>query len=134
MKRDDLVRIGHIIDAAEAALRFVNGRKREELAVDEMLRFALVQAVQVVGEAAGKLSAEARLELDDIPGRASSPCAIASCTPTCMSTRTFYGPRWSNTCRGLSCAFAECPVCREVAWSCDNRLRRHRPRYSAHGP
>ncbi len=67
MRRDDLVRIRHIIDAAEAATRFVNGRKREDLDADELLRFALLQAVQIVGEAASKLSMEARQELADVP-------------------------------------------------------------------
>jgi uncharacterized protein with HEPN domain len=67
MKRDDLVRIRHIIDAAEAAIRFVSSRKREDLDADEMLRFALLQAVQIVGEAASKLSADARQELADVP-------------------------------------------------------------------
>lgn len=67
MKRDDLVRIRHIMDAAEAALRFFSGRKRDDLDADEMLRFALLQAVQIVGEAASKLSMEARNELADVP-------------------------------------------------------------------
>lgn len=48
-------------------MRFVSGRKREDLDADEMLRFALLQAVQIVGEAAGKLSVEARNELPDVP-------------------------------------------------------------------
>ena len=66
MKPDDLVRIRHMIDAAEAAIRFVGSRKREDLAADEMLRFALLQAIQIVGEAASKLSLEARQELADV--------------------------------------------------------------------
>jgi uncharacterized protein with HEPN domain len=67
MKRDDLVRIRHMIDAAEAAIRFVSDRKREDLDSDDMLRLALLQAVQIVGEAASKLSVEARNELGDVP-------------------------------------------------------------------
>jgi uncharacterized protein with HEPN domain len=56
-----------MIDAAESALRFVQGRARVELESDEMLRFALVRAVEIVGEAASKVSDEARTELPQVP-------------------------------------------------------------------
>ena len=40
MDLTDVTRIEHMIDAAESALRFVNGRRREELESDQMLTFA----------------------------------------------------------------------------------------------
>jgi uncharacterized protein with HEPN domain len=67
MSRDDDVRIRHMIDAIEAALRFAKGRERADLDTDEMLLFALVRAVEIVGEAASKLSAEGRGQLPQVP-------------------------------------------------------------------
>ncbi len=67
MSRDDTVRIRHMIDAIEAALRFAAGHSRSDLDVDEMLLFALVRAAEIVGEAAGKLSAEGRAQMPQVP-------------------------------------------------------------------
>ena len=67
MQVEDIVRIRHMIEACESALAFAKGRVRADLDIDKMLQFALVQAVQIVGEAASKVSAEARAELPDVP-------------------------------------------------------------------
>jgi uncharacterized protein with HEPN domain len=67
MPRDDEIRVRHMIDAIEAALRFAEGRRRSDLDSDEMLLFALVRAVEIVGEAAGKVSAEGRAEIPQGP-------------------------------------------------------------------
>jgi uncharacterized protein with HEPN domain len=67
MSPRDGVRLKHMIDAGEDALRFVSGRARADLDRDVMLRFALVHAVQIIGEAASKVSAEGRAELPDVP-------------------------------------------------------------------
>jgi len=66
MRPDDLVRLKHMQDATASALRFVSGRSRQDLDSDEMLLFALVRAVEVIGEAASKVSAAGRAELPDI--------------------------------------------------------------------
>ena len=42
-----------MIEATETALNFVTGRKRAELNSDQMLLFAVVRAIEVIGEAAG---------------------------------------------------------------------------------
>ncbi len=60
MKADDAVSIRHMIDASESALRFVAGKQPIDLEKDEMLRFALVRAIEIVGEAAARVSAETR--------------------------------------------------------------------------
>jgi len=54
-------------DALNAAMRFVAGRKRADLDTDEMLLFALVRAIEIVGEAASKVTAETRAEMTDLP-------------------------------------------------------------------
>jgi uncharacterized protein with HEPN domain len=67
MNAEDRVRLRHIADALNSAIRFTGGRQREELDGDEMLAFALVHALQIVGEAAGKVSAETRIGNPEVP-------------------------------------------------------------------
>jgi uncharacterized protein with HEPN domain len=67
MKRHDRVRLRHMADAMDAAMRFVEGRNRSDLESDEMLLFALVRAIEIVGEAASKMSDEARAEMPELP-------------------------------------------------------------------
>jgi uncharacterized protein with HEPN domain len=67
MNPDDRVRLRHILDALNAAMRFVRGRRRSDLDTDEMLLFALVRAIEIVGEAASKISDETRAAMPDVP-------------------------------------------------------------------
>jgi uncharacterized protein with HEPN domain len=60
---DDLVRLRHMRDAAQQAVQFCVGRARSDLDSDVMLRFALVHAVTVLGEAASRVSADTRSAL-----------------------------------------------------------------------
>lgn len=54
MNPHDRVRLQHMADAIASAQRFAHSRTRNDLATDEMLLFALVRAVEIVGEAAAK--------------------------------------------------------------------------------
>ncbi len=67
MQHEDRVRILHMIDAAEAVAQFVAGRSREDLEQDRMLLFALAHAIEILGEAANKVSPEARAAASQIP-------------------------------------------------------------------
>jgi uncharacterized protein with HEPN domain len=69
MPPEDRIRILHMIEAAESALNFVSGRRRADLNADRMLHFALVRAIEVVGEAASKISETTRGATADIPWR-----------------------------------------------------------------
>lgn len=60
MTRPDEIRIRHMIEAGERALAFATGRSRADLDSNEMLRFALVKLVEIVGEAAKQVSDETR--------------------------------------------------------------------------
>jgi len=64
---DDAVRIRHMIEAAQTAQRFLEGRRREDLGADEMLRFAVVQGLQIVGQAASKVYTETRSATPSVP-------------------------------------------------------------------
>jgi uncharacterized protein with HEPN domain len=67
MPPEDRIRILHMIEAAESALNFVGGRRRADLNADRMLLFARVRAIEVVGEAASKISETTRGATADIP-------------------------------------------------------------------
>lgn len=69
MRPEDRVRVLHMRDACRSVARFVEGKTRSDLDRDEMLRFALVRAVEIVGEAAAKVSADTRQRAPDIPWR-----------------------------------------------------------------
>ena len=67
MRADERVRVAHMIDAANAAIGFVSGRTRAELDADRMLLFAVVRAIEIVGEAAVGIGPEARAVAPDVP-------------------------------------------------------------------
>lgn len=67
MSPDDRWRIAHMLEAAEHAVAFLHGHARSDLGHDTMLRFALTRAVEIVGEAASKVSEEGRAELPNVP-------------------------------------------------------------------
>jgi uncharacterized protein with HEPN domain len=50
-----------------AASKFIEGRSRHDLDEDLMLVFALARAVEIIGEAASKLSSEGCAELPAVP-------------------------------------------------------------------
>jgi len=56
-----------MIEAAETACNFVSGRARADLDSDQMLLFALVRAIEIVGEAASKISPATRQSSSDVP-------------------------------------------------------------------
>ncbi len=67
MRKDDVIRLRHMLDAAQEARRFTANRRREELDQDRQLVWALVKAIEIIGEAAHQLSPEAKDELPNIP-------------------------------------------------------------------
>lgn len=67
MRDDDRIRIRHMVDAAEAVGQFIAGRRREDLDRDRMLLFAVVRAIEILGEAAARVSEETRQGVTDVP-------------------------------------------------------------------
>jgi uncharacterized protein with HEPN domain len=70
MNNKDIIRLRHMIEAAEDVQRFIDGRQRSELDTDRMLLFALVRAIEIIGEAANKVSDETRSIAAGIPWKA----------------------------------------------------------------
>jgi uncharacterized protein with HEPN domain len=56
-----------MVRAAETACDFVSGRTSGDLDTDQMLVFALVRAIEIVGEAASRVSTPTRQVTAEIP-------------------------------------------------------------------
>jgi uncharacterized protein with HEPN domain len=67
MNPDDRIRLTHMAEALRHAIRFTQGRSRGDLDSDAMLMFALLYALQTVGEAANNVSQDTRRKLSQIP-------------------------------------------------------------------
>jgi uncharacterized protein with HEPN domain len=67
MRDDDRVRILHMIDAAEALEEFALGKKRGDLDTDRMFLFAVVRAIEVIGEAASRVTRETQDATPEVP-------------------------------------------------------------------
>lgn len=69
MPPEDVVRLRHMVDALKSVQRMIAGRDRADLDRDEMLRLALTRAIEVVGEAAGRVTEATRQTATHIPWR-----------------------------------------------------------------
>ena len=67
MAPEDLIRVRHMVDAVREALAFAHGKSRTELDHDRMLALAIIKELEIVGEAAAKVSAEGRGAYPVIP-------------------------------------------------------------------
>ena len=63
----DEIRLRHMRDAARDALSFVEGRTKEQAASDRQLTLALIKSLEMVGEAASKVSEDTRITHPSIP-------------------------------------------------------------------
>lgn len=69
MPRDDLVCLGHMLDMAGKALELIHEKTRESYDYDHALRLALTHLIQVIGEAARRISPEFHQKYPQIPWR-----------------------------------------------------------------
>ena len=67
MNPADRLRLEHMLASARAAMSFASGRSRENLARDRMLLRSIERELEIVGEAANKVSKECRLAHPEIP-------------------------------------------------------------------
>ena len=64
---DDALRLRHMLDAAREARAFVAGKQRTDLDEERPLALALVKLIEIVGEAASRVSAAERQRRAGIP-------------------------------------------------------------------
>jgi uncharacterized protein with HEPN domain len=67
MRKADEIRLRHMLDAAEEAVGFCAGVSREDLTRQRMLALAVVKDLEIIGEAAAKVSADVQQGLSSIP-------------------------------------------------------------------
>ena len=72
MPPEDRIRLRHMLEAAETAVEFMRSKDRSALESDRMLLFAVVRAVEILGEAAGRVTGETQERYADLPWRAAS--------------------------------------------------------------
>ena len=70
MNDDDKMRLGDMLDTARKAQSFIEGKTRASLDEDDMLLFAVVRAIEIVGEVANQISQDTRDALPQIPWQA----------------------------------------------------------------
>jgi len=56
----DMARLWDMLDAARAAVEFTRGHRYEDLLADRMLRSAVERSLEIIGEAARRVSQEVR--------------------------------------------------------------------------
>jgi uncharacterized protein with HEPN domain len=67
MQKDDQIRLRHMLEAAKEALSFAQDETRASLEKDRKLELALVKSIEIIGEAAVKVTDKCRKDLPHIP-------------------------------------------------------------------
>ncbi len=67
MHKADSVRLRHMLDAARDALSFVSGKSRVDLDTSRMLALSLVKSIELIGEAASRVSPACQSTCPGIP-------------------------------------------------------------------
>jgi uncharacterized protein with HEPN domain len=67
MLRPDIVRLQHMVDAANEAISFAADKSKTELETNRALALAVVKSIEIFGEAANKVSPELRSRSPEIP-------------------------------------------------------------------
>ena len=66
-EKDDISYIWDMLDAAKAVREFITGRSYQDYLIDRMLRGAVERHLEIIGEAAGKVSEAFRDAHPEIP-------------------------------------------------------------------
>ena len=67
MPLNDGIRIRHIIEAAESAQRFCDAMDEAAFRADEKTQRAVIQCLEVIGEAARHVAEPTRVQIPDVP-------------------------------------------------------------------
>ena len=67
--KNDLIRLEHILKAAQDIIRFTKGKTKTDIKTDEILILALIKEIEIMGEAASRLSAETKEKFSSIEWR-----------------------------------------------------------------
>ncbi len=65
--KEDVIRLKHMLDAARDVISFTQNKTRSSLDTDKMLGFSLVRCIEIIGEAASKITKQSYDEFPQIP-------------------------------------------------------------------
>jgi len=66
-RHDDRVRLRHMLDHGREAVTMLEGRSRGDLDLDRQLNLSIVRLLEIVGEAAARVTPEIHDALPDLP-------------------------------------------------------------------
>lgn len=66
-RHDDIVRLQHMLEHAREAVAMTEGKERADLRRERMLELSLIRLIEVVGEAAARVSPEGQTKYSPIP-------------------------------------------------------------------
>jgi len=66
-RRDDTVPMRHMLDHTREVVAMVHGRTRQDLDTDRTLQLSLTRLIEIIGEAAGRVTAAGRARYPEIP-------------------------------------------------------------------
>ena len=67
MAKDDSVRLRHMVDSAMEAVELIYGKSRADLDTNRVLSLALVRLLEIIGEAANRVTNGTRQQTPNIP-------------------------------------------------------------------
>ena len=67
LRPDDRVRLQHMLDYSREAIALLEGKTRPDLDRERLLQLGLVRLIEIVGEAAARVSGEAQARYPQIP-------------------------------------------------------------------
>lgn len=67
MENKDFIRLLHMLDSVEAILFFAKGKRRISLEKDRLFLSAILRELEIIGEAAGRISAKTKKNFPQIP-------------------------------------------------------------------
>lgn len=67
MLKSDRIRLRHMLDAAKEARSFIKNEERASIEKDRKLVLALIKSIEIIGEAANKVTKECREGIPQIP-------------------------------------------------------------------
>jgi len=65
----DLIRLQHILDAINEIESFLNNKNEDEFQINSMLQSACIRQLEIIGEAASRLSDTTKKNIEDIEWR-----------------------------------------------------------------
>ena len=66
-RHSDLIRFRHMLDNAREAVALIQGKTRESLDSERTIQLSLIRLVEVIGEAASRVSREGQVSYGNIP-------------------------------------------------------------------